>query len=150
MKTRRITEKDLPELLPLVHALWPDAAIPELQVEFEAMLPQEDVGIFLAEDAAEGLLGFAQCSLRHDYVEGTSTRPVGYLEGIYVHPHARRHGIARRLVACCEAFARERGCFEFASDMELHNEASYHFHVAMGFREVNRLICFAKHLSIGK
>lgn len=146
MNIRRITEKDLPELLPLVHALWPDATIPELQEEFEGLLHQEDVGIFLAEDASGGLLGFAQCSLRHDYVEGTSTSPVGYLEGIYVVAHARRCGIARRLVDHCETFSRERGCSEFASDMELNNEASYHFHVSMGFTEVNRLICFAKRL----
>ena len=29
-------------------------------------------------------IGFAQCQLRYDYVEGTSTSPVGYLEGIFV------------------------------------------------------------------
>ena len=29
-------------------------------------------------------IGFAQCTLRNDYVEGSSSSPVGYLEGIYV------------------------------------------------------------------
>ncbi len=45
--------------------------------------------IILREDARffikyEGDIpaGFAQCQLRHDYVEGTETSPVGYLEGI--------------------------------------------------------------------
>ena len=29
-------------------------------------------------------VGFAQCQLRYDYVEGTGTGTVGYLEGIFV------------------------------------------------------------------
>ena len=29
-------------------------------------------------------IGFAQCQLRYDYVEGTKTTPVGYLEGIFI------------------------------------------------------------------
>ena len=38
--------------------------------------------------------GFAQCQLRHDYVEGTDSSPVGYLEGIFVTERYRHKGIA--------------------------------------------------------
>ena len=92
------------------------------------------------------LAGFAQCQLRRDYVEGTSSSPVGYLEGIYVDEARRRRGHARELLRACEAWAKERGCTEFASDCELDNAASLAFHLHAGFEEANRLICFAKRL----
>jgi aminoglycoside 6'-N-acetyltransferase I len=79
-------------------------------------------------------------------VEGTETSPVGYLEGIYVTESARNRGIARQLLAECENWAREQGCREFASDCELGNTVSLEFHLSLGFREVNRIICFAKKL----
>ena len=91
-------------------------------------------------------IGFAQCQLRYDYVEGTSTSPVGYLEGIFVKEGNRNKGYAKKLLAECEAWARESGCHEFASDCEIDNIDSFHFHKAMNFTEVNRIICFTKKL----
>ena len=68
--------------------------------------------VFLAykEDSA---IGFAQCQLRNDYVEGTSTSPVGYLEGLFVQKDFRHTGYGRLLVAHCEQWAKEKGCVEF-------------------------------------
>lgn len=37
-------------------------------------------------------IGYAQCGLRNDYVEGTHTSPVGYLEGIFVGEEYRNIG----------------------------------------------------------
>ena len=37
-------------------------------------------------------VGFAQCQLRNDYVEGSSSSPVGYLEGIFVEKEFRHKG----------------------------------------------------------
>ena len=94
---------------------------------------------------AEGYVaGFAQCQLRHDYVEGTETSPVGYLEGIYVKEPFRKQGIARRLLNACEDWAREQGCTEFASDCELTNAESQEFHRAVGFEEANRIIAYVR------
>ena len=36
------------------------------------------------------------------------------------------------------------GCREFASDCELDNADSFKFHMAVGFEEANRVICFKK------
>ena len=91
-------------------------------------------------------VGFAQCQLRHDYVEGTSTSPVGYLEGIYVRKEDRKYGFASQLMKACEEWARTEGCAEFASDCEIGNEESLAFHLKLGFKEANRIICFTKHL----
>ena len=43
-------------------------------------------------------------------------------------------------------WAKEKGCNEFASDCELINEDSLKFHMALGFEEANRIICFRKEL----
>ena len=42
--------------------------------------------------------------------------------------------------------AKEKGCTEFASDCELDNAESLRFHLALGFMEANRIICFRKEL----
>ena len=52
--------------------------------------------------------------------------------------------MARQRLAACEAWATEMGCTEFASDCELSNLASLRFHLALGFAEANRIICFTK------
>ena len=105
-----------------------------------------DAGIVVLAMEDENAVGFAQCGLRHDYVEGTETSPVGYLEGVFVEAAYRRQGIARELVKACQIFAKEQGCIEFASDCELDNTNSLKFHMAMGFCEANRIICFKKNL----
>ena len=129
----------------LASELWPHHSSEELKQEFDAMLMRQDAACFLALDGGKPV-GFAQCQLRRDYVEGTETSPVGYLEGIYVTESARNRGIARQLLAECENWAGEQGCREFASDCELDNTGSLDFHLALGFREANRIICFTKKL----
>jgi len=97
---------------------------------------------------AEGhstLLGFAQVSIR-GYAEGCRTDRVGYLEGWFVQPEARQHGIGRQLVAAAEAWARSQGCVEFASDAAEANELSAAAHRAVGFAEVGLIRCFRKDL----
>ena len=94
----------------------------------------------------ERAVGFAQCQLRHDYVEGTDSSPVGYLEGIYVADGYRKQGIAKAHLKACENWAKTKGCSEFASDCELSNLQSLHFHLSMGFEEANRIVCFTKKL----
>ena len=44
------------------------------------------------------------------------------------------------------ALARSRGCTEFASDRLLDNEASGAFHLAAGFEETERVVCYRKDL----
>ena len=104
-----------------------------------------DAAFFLAY-AEETAIGFAQCQLRHDYVEGADSSPVGYLEGIYVADGYRKQGVARELLCACESWAKAKGCAEFASDCELENTQSLQFHLNVGFEEANRIICFTKKL----
>ena len=46
----------------------------------------------------------------------------------------------------CGRTATLKGCSEFAGDCELDNRDSLKFHLARGFEEANRIICFRKAL----
>lgn len=54
--------------------------------------------------------------------------------------------LKKELLNECEKWAKEKGCREFASDCELENKMSQQFHLSMGFKEANRIICFTKEL----
>lgn len=61
--------------------LWDDNSAEDLIKEFSEIILREDARFFIKYEG-DIPAGFAQCQLRHDYVEGTETSPVGYLEGI--------------------------------------------------------------------
>ena len=143
---RKAEERDLTDAAALAAELWPEHTPEELLPEFRALLKSGDGAVFLASENGREA-GFAQVQLRHDYVEGTETSPVGYLEGVYVREEARGRGVAKALLRACEAWAAEQGCREFASDCELDNAASLEFHLHSGFTEANRIICFTKPLT---
>jgi aminoglycoside 6'-N-acetyltransferase I len=139
---RKATTQDISAIGALMASLWPHHSAGEMAEEAANILENPDAAIFLTEED----LGFAQVGLRYDYVEGTESSPVGYLEGIYVAENCRGRGYARELLAACEIWAKEKGCREFASDCELDNTQSLNFHLKLGFSEANRIICFTKNL----
>ena len=143
MTVRKALPADAEKVAALAKCMW-DHDIGELAEEFREVIAGKGA-VFVAEEGKD-IVGFAQCQLRHDYVEGTETSPVGYLEGVYVREDCRRKGYAGLLLKACEGWAREQGCREFASDCELTNENSLRFHLALGFNEANRIICFTKSL----
>ena len=106
---------------------------------FQRLCPTEPLSFLLYEKDLP--VGFAQCQLHHDYVEGTETTPIGYLEGIFVKEGYRNRGYARELLTAYEAWVKRKGCHEFASDCEIHNISGFRFHKAMNFAEANRIIC---------
>ena len=132
-------------LADLAIQLWPDHAPEELTEEYRKLVMNEEAVCFIKYEEDKPV-GFAQCQLRHDYVEGTESSPVGYLEGIFVSEGYRARGYAAELLSECEKWAREKACTEFASDCELDNADSFRFHMALGFAEANRIICFRKDL----
>jgi len=140
---RKAISKDEALLARLACELWPDHALEEMEEEMAELLQNSEAACFLALEE-ETPVGFAQCQLRHDYVEGTEGSPVGYLEGIYIREGYRKKGYARALLSACENWAKEKGCMEFASDCELENGESLAFHLRAGFQEANRIICFTK------
>lgn len=147
MKTtiRKATVEDAEKVASLAIHMWKSHTIEELAQEFSDYIIKESGIVFLAMED-ECTVGFAQCGLRHDYVEGTDSNPVGYLEGIFVVEEYRKRGFAKNMLKACQEWAKQQGCMEFASDCELVNEDSLKFHLKMGFEEANRIICFTKKL----
>ncbi len=138
-------KNDARVLAELAIQMWNDSTVSDLEKEFEE-LTESDKAICFIKYIDNMAIGFAQCQLRTDYVEGTETSPVGYLEGIFIVEAYRKKGYAKELLGACERWAKEQNCSEFASDCELDNTASLRFHLAMGFEEANRIICFRKEI----
>ena len=140
---KKAGKEDAYGLARLAIQMWENHEVEELAGEFEELVQSENAACFL-KYVDDKTVGFAQCQLRYEYVEGTETSPVGYLEGILVEERFRHKGYAKELLAECEKWAKSKGCTEFASDCELENEESLRFHMAMQFEEANRVICFRK------
>ena len=137
----------LAQWLPLRAALWPDTPLAAHRAEARALLRDANAVAFLA--LADGTAGFAEGSVRRDYVNGSESppgTPVAYLEGLYVVPAQRRRGVARALVAAVADWGRARGCIELASDTQLDNLDSQAVHTALGFAETARAVFYRRTL----
>lgn len=137
---------DLEEWIALRTALWPEYAADELREGAAAMIGASNMLVLIARAGDGEAAGFAEASIRRDYVNGCETSPVAFLEGIYVAPGHRKHGIAQALAEAVADWGRTLGCTEFASDALLDNEASHAFHAAIGFEETERVVYFRKAL----
>ena len=142
---RKAGKQDLEILANLAVLMWDNHSVSELFADFSEIISKGKSQFFLKYEN-DIPIGFAQCQLRYDYVEGTTTTPVGYLEGVFIKDGYRNKGYAKELLSECEAWAKENGCKEFASDCEINNIDSFQFHKAMNFTEANRIICFTKEL----
>ena len=123
-------------------ALWPEEVLSDLIIEGRK-IGFENQFLYVVNGEA---VAFISLALRHDYVEGTKTSPVGYIEGIYVMPEFQNQGIAREMVDFAKKWSIESGCLELASDCELHNDKSRKFHNKVGFKEANTIVCFVMDL----
>jgi aminoglycoside 6'-N-acetyltransferase I len=147
MKLERVTDATIADWVVLRVELWPHEAKAELERQGRELLTREPEAVaFLLREQTGAAIAMAEATIRRDYVNGCTTSPVAFLEGIYVQPSWRRQGLARRLCAAVEAWGREQGCREFASDALLDNEVSHRMHRALGFKERERVVCYCKPL----
>lgn len=152
---RSLTPADRDVWIRLRRELWPEHSVEDLAADADAVLRSREhhrfwraslrTTILLAEVGSTRVVGFAEVDLR-PFADGCRTTPVGYLEGWYVRPKFRRKGIGRALVRAAEAWARDQGCTEMASDTELLNAVSQRAHRALGYRKVHRLVHFRRDL----
>src|SRR5690625_6455290 len=103
---KEATLREAKETANLALLLWAGHKFEEFIQEIEHLISQPDSEIFLAYHGNEAI-GFAQCQLRYDYVEGISSSPVGYLEGLFVKEEFRKQGFARKLVNRSEEHTSE-------------------------------------------
>jgi aminoglycoside 6'-N-acetyltransferase I len=109
------------------------------------MIGSPDDAIYLAKEGEEHI-AFIHTSIRRDYVEGADEMPVAYVEAIYVKPAFQKRGIARDLISAAEKWAMQKGLKQIGSDTDTTNPPSIEFHKAVGFTEVERIVCFIKNL----
>jgi aminoglycoside 6'-N-acetyltransferase I len=145
---RPVKPGDAASWLRLRHALWSEGSEAEHREEIARFLAgeaREPLAVLLAEDEAGRAVGIAELSIRPG-AEGCESDHVAYLEGWFVLPEARRHGVGRALMAAAEEWGRAQGCQEFASDTEHDNAVSAAAHLALGFEEAGLVRCFRKDL----
>lgn len=126
-------------------ALWP-GSLEEHQEEIDRYFSNDRRGlveVFVLERDSGGLGGFIELNLRN-WAEGSLADQVPYIEGWYVDPDLRGQGCGKELVEAAERWAVENGFDELASDAELENTSSIAAHKALGFEEVEKLVCFIK------
>ncbi|HET9136457.1 MAG TPA: aminoglycoside 6'-N-acetyltransferase [Candidatus Kapabacteria bacterium] len=142
-----MTEADLSASLALAEALWPEEDAEDLRQHFSSILHNDRWRTILCKTGSGEVIAFANLSIHYEYVEGSESSPVGYIEGIYVKPEYRKQGIAKELVRLGEEWSRSRGCTEYASDTEFHNKESQAFHRAIGFDREETIVHFIKNIS---
>ena len=143
---RPLRETDLNDWFRLRKTLWDETADNDHKSEMMDILDHPESQLVLFADLGSGrLVGFLEASIR-PFVEDCETDHVGYLEGWYVEPAFRKMGIGRELVRQAEAWARDKGCTEMASDAEIGNEGSLSAHLNLGYNETSRLVHLRKDL----
>ena len=143
--------QDLPILAEMCHRLWPEATADEHAAELAPMLGGHSPGalpviFFVAQDRDGRAVGFIQAGLRSHADGCDPASSVGFIEGWYVEPAARRQGTGARLLAAAEDWARHQGCKEIASDTWIDHLDSQLAHEALGFEVVDRCVHYRKAL----
>jgi len=145
MIIREVIALDRPEWLRMRQALWPGSLSDhDADIQRYFQCGDDRLRTFVAEDGGQ-LVGFLELDHRK-YAPGCSSSPVPFIEGWYVEPNLRRRGVGRALVAAAEQWARSEGFKEIASDSEIENDGSVAAHAALGYREIERVVCFRRAL----
>lgn len=146
---RKVEPTDYEEWLRMRHALWPASSGHEDDHDADIRRyfnePSEQVLTFIAE-VENRLVGFLELDHRK-YAPGCDSSPVPFIEGWYVDPDMRGRGVGRALVAAAETWARASGHTEIGSDADIANLDGIAAHAALGYEEVERLVCFRRSLS---
>ena len=134
---------DADVLASLAIQMWTDNDSDELTEEFRQLTEKEDAACFI-KYIGNKPVAFAQCQLRHDYVEGTDSSAVGYLEGIFVSEGYRRKGYAAELDArfsdlqrrYCALFINNETEFSYIGFKSRDDEDAFHADILDAIREL--------------
>lgn len=148
MKVSRMTASDAADWLEMRNELWPrDVAEHRRAIEHHFTGNGQFIDeAYICRAPAGDRAGFIELRMRN-YAEGSDAVAVPYVEGWFVEGTYRQQGVGRRLIEHAEKWALAQSCHELASDAELDNQISIDAHIALGFSEVERAVCFHKRLA---
>jgi len=143
MSIIKADETNLKEWAEMSTLLFPELTYDEAYKECENwLLDKNEIGLLYKIDGKYA--GFMNIAVRKDYVNGTDSSPVVFIEAIYVLPQYRKAGIGKEFIKYAEDFAKEQNISQIASDCLIDNSQSEAFHKSCGFIEKERVICFVK------
>ena len=137
MRTERVTEETLPDLLPLVRAY---CDFYEVSPSDDDLLwlsrsliddPEREGVQLLARDAGGTAAGFA--TIFWSWAT-TSAERIGIMNDLYVEPGARGTGVAEALIEACRAECRRRGAGKLTWQTALDNERAQKVYERVGAR----------------
>jgi aminoglycoside 6'-N-acetyltransferase I len=151
IKVRQAQPFDKGELAKMRELLWPESSMEEHRKELDSVLRSRMNGtlpmeVLISHDEGGALTGFIEVGLRSHADGCDPARPVGFVEGWFVHEASRKQGIGSALMRSAEAWARKQGCAEMASDTWIDDERSLRTHQSLGFEVVDRCVHFRKPL----
>jgi aminoglycoside 6'-N-acetyltransferase I len=142
---RQIVEGDRAEWVRLRDALWPGSPADHDAETHEYFDRGLQLPVVFVAVVNGHIAGFLELDYRKS-APGCDSSPVPFIEGWYVEPGLQRHGIGRALMEAAEAFARAEGHHEIASDADVTNALGIAAHIALGYEEVERVVCLRKSL----
>lgn len=147
MTIRSATKDDTKHWSRMRDSLWPDSiATNSLEIEKYFSSTSNDIKkCFLIEDNGNPV-GFIELNIRN-YAEGSASAKVPYVEGWYIDEIYRGKGLGKLLMAQAEVWVKANGYSELASDAEIENTISISAHKKLGFKEIDRIVCFLKKLN---
>jgi aminoglycoside 6'-N-acetyltransferase I len=146
IRVRQMGPLDLSAWAEMRVRLWPESSVAEHTKDIAEILGSKDYWGFLAETSKGAPVGFAEVAIRA-YANGCETRPVAFLEGVWVAPELRCQRVGARLVQHVEEFVKRRGFREIGSDALADNDVGIASHRGWGFAETERVVYFRKDLT---
>jgi aminoglycoside 6'-N-acetyltransferase I len=134
MTIRKARKSESGKVIKLARKLWPDVKASDMRPGYT----------FYIAEVNGSFIGFILLNVRKDYVEGSTSFPVGYIEGIYVEKSWRKKNVGRELVKAAEEWCVQKGLKELGSDVDLRNHKSQKFHSSVGFKKGDIMVPYIK------
>lgn len=145
MTIREIVESDREDWVRLRDALWPGSLSDHDDETRTYFAEGSGVPVVFVATVDGRIVGFLELDYRK-YAPGCRSSPVPFIEGWYVEPAVQGQGLGRALVEAAEAHARAAGHDEIASDVEAENLDGIAAHLALGYEEIERVVCLRRSL----
>lgn len=128
MKIRKLVQRDVPQVIKLLHEVWPDLTISHLKKHFSKKERAKDNNGFVAVDNNK-IIGFIGFSI--GYFNDSD-----FLDWIVVEKDHRGKGIAEILIREFEKDAKKRKVKRIFSTTILKNKPAMNMHKKLGYNQV--------------